>query len=80
MVTHRDAHSVISQSKPGVDQEDLYLHLANLSLVEDGLERAKTRQSPLRYSYVRDENAVLAARDIPKFLDRAAEVLGRIEN
>lgn len=54
--------------------------LANLSLVEDGLERAKTRQSPLRYSYVRDENAVLAARDIPKFLDRAAEVLGRIEN
>jgi hypothetical protein len=48
VVTHRDAHSVISQSKPGVDQEDLYFHLANPSTCETNTAYSK----PYRVSAV----------------------------
>ena len=79
VVTHQGAHGGSSQLKTGVSSDDFYFHIANLGLIEDGLERAQMQRVPISYRYEREGNCVRAAPDVPQFLERASTTLDEIE-
>jgi hypothetical protein len=78
VVTKREPTAMMSVLKPGMTSDDFHLRVANLSMIEHGLERAKLRRTPIVYGFNRDDTRKIAA-SVEDFLAGASEVLDEIE-
>jgi hypothetical protein len=68
-----------SRLKTGVSSDDFFFHIANLGLIEQGLERVQMQRLPILYRHEREGNRVRAASDVAQVLDRASSTLDEIE-
>lgn len=78
VVTKREPTAMMSVLKPGMASDDFHFRVANLSMIEHGLEQAKLRRTPIVYGFNRDDTRKIAA-SVEEFLTGASEVLDEIE-